>query len=205
MNVAIVGGGPSLRGVDLSGLKGRCAVIGVNRTAEILSWVDACVTIDTLTLLPKFGLGEAYKGPIIAGVPDDYGSPYAEKSCDRVPRRSDIIYWRRVDRCGLPVEDKTLHGGADSGYGALCYAWSMRPRRIVLFGCDMTFGQGHWYRQEETDCHSRHRLKEIIDRWRSSRQQLSNAGIEVINASPDSRIDWWPRVAPQEGMAASIC
>lgn len=79
--------------------------------------------------------------------------------------------------------------GSTSGYQAVNLAYLAGAKRIALIGYEMHFpgGRSHW--------HAGHPVKDLssnYERWARNYQsmlpQLSVAGVEVINCTPDSRI-----------------
>jgi tetratricopeptide (TPR) repeat protein len=211
--VAIIGGGPSLRGVDLTPIRDHVHGVAVNATATALPWCDVAVTHDVSHLAERF---HEFPGPVVAGVPPRYLETRG------VLRR--VSFRRRLVTDRLSEVDDLLHsGGHTSAHTALNYAYLLRPVRIVLFGVDLTGFWGpdeYWHRS--MDDFNRRRFdrlesRPMFDQWHAFRArklldapavfastvpQLQREGIEVINASPQSSLTCFPRVEPEEGVAA---
>lgn len=213
--VAIIGGGPSLKGVDLTPLRGVAHTVAVNATATVLPWSDVAVTHDPSHLTERF---RGYDGPVVAGLPlaalRDRGS---------LP---GFEFRRRLvtDRLS-ELEDVVHSGGHTSAHTALNYAHLLRPTRIVLFGIDLTsFWGPNDYWHGAMDDFNRRRYADLegratFGRWTEYRArklenapavfastvpQLDAAGIEVLNASPVSSLTSFPKVTPEEGLAACL-
>lgn len=213
--VAIIGGGPSLRGVDLERLRGRVHAVAVNATASALPWCEVAVTHDASHLTERF---RGYPGRVVAGLP--------LAALEARGRLEGYELRRRLVTDRLSEVDDVLHsGGHTSAHTALNYASLLRPRRVVLFGIDLTDFWGpdeYWHRS--MDPYNRRRFEGLetrptFDRWHEYRSrklgnapavfastvpQLERAGIEVLNASPDSALTCFPRMSPDEGIARCI-
>lgn len=209
--VAIIGGGPSLRGVDLEALRGLVHCVAVNATAMALPWCDVAVTHDVNHLAERF---HGFGGPVVAGV-----SPEFMVHRGRLRR---VEYRRRVVTDRLSELDGVLHsGGHTSAHTALGYAYLLRPRRIVIFGMDLTAFWGpdeYWH--DKADQFNRRgfedrRQRAGFERWEQYRRvkltdapnifastlpQLRRQGVEVVNASLESTVECFPKVTPQDGI-----
>jgi tetratricopeptide (TPR) repeat protein len=206
--IAIVGGGPTLRGVDLTPLRGVAHTVAVNATANALPWSDVAVTHDASHLPERF---RDYPGPVVAGVPLGY--------LRRAGHVDSIEHRRRLVAHRLSEDEALLHsGGHTSAYTALNYAYLLRPRLIVLFGIDLRDSwdpEEYWH--QKMDEYNRRRLDELQRRasfddyleYRSRKvqsapavfasvlPQIESASIEVLNASPVSSIECFPKIEPQ--------
>lgn len=213
--VAIIGGGPSLKGVDLEPLRGVAHCVAVNATATMLPWCDVAVTHDPSHLIERF-LG--FPGLVVAGL------PAAEKA--RRGRVPGFEFRRRFVTDRLSELDDVVHsGGHTSAHTALNYAYLLRPTRIVLFGVDLTDFWGpddYWH--GSMDAYNRRRFqaltaRPIYEEWHEYRsrklrnapavfastvEQLEHANIEVWNASPASSVTCFPRIEPTEGVQRCI-
>jgi tetratricopeptide (TPR) repeat protein len=213
--VAIIGGGPSLRGVDLTPLHGVAHVVAVNATATVLPWSDVAVTHDASHLVERF---RGYDGPVVAGLPlaalHDRGT------------LTGFRFRRRLVTDRLSELDDVVHsGGHTSAHTALNYAYLLRPTRIVLFGVDLTEFWGpndYWHGAMDDfnrlryadlearatfDRWSRYRARKLEDApavFASTVPQLTSAGIEVLNASPVSSVTCYPKLTPEDGVKACL-
>jgi tetratricopeptide (TPR) repeat protein len=213
--VAIVGGGPSLRGIDLTPLRGRVHNVALNATALALPWTDVAVTHDPSHLVERF---HGYEQPVIAGLP--LGAIRARGTLPGFELRRRLL----SDR--LSELDDVLHsGGHTSAYTALNYAYLLGARRVVLFGIDLNAlprAEDYWHGSQDrynrrlfAELESRptfarwwayraRKLSGAPDVFASTVAQLDAAGVEVVNASPDSAIACFPKVSPEEGVARCL-
>jgi tetratricopeptide (TPR) repeat protein len=213
--VAIIGGGPSLRGTDLGPMRDRVHSVALNATALALPWTDVAVTHDPSHLVERF---HGYERPVVAGLPLD-----AIRARGTLP---GFELRRRLLSDRLSELDDVLHsGGHTSAYTALNYAYLLGARRVVLFGIDLNAlprAEDYWHGGQ--DRYNQRRLAELesrptFARWwayrarklsgapdvfASTLPQLAAAGVEVINASPDSAVTCFPKVTPEEGVARCL-
>lgn len=194
--VVILCTGPSAAGIvpDVAAARDRGVhVIGVNgalehATAALSSWftLDASAANRIRMSYPVPGIA------MTAALPDYMPSP------SHVRR-----YWRMTGpgilsaRDGLSEDPAGIHTG-NSGYGALGLAYHMRAaglRRIAILGLDATPG-GYFY----GGLGPSGRMDHLPALFASAIPQLSAAGIEVVNGSPESAITCFPRMPPREAL-----
>jgi tetratricopeptide (TPR) repeat protein len=209
--VAIIGGGPSLRGVDLTRLRGVVHAVAVNATATVLPWCDVAVTHDASHLVERF---RGFEHLVVAGLPVD------ELAARGRLRGFDLR--RRLITDRLSERDDILHsGGHTSAHTALSYAHLQRPLLVTMFGIDLTHFWGpddYWHGAMDEQNRRRFAERENranFDRWTQFRArkledapavfastvpQLEAAGTEVLNASPVSSVTCFPRLTPEEGI-----
>lgn len=130
---------------------------------------------------------------------DNLVRPYGRSS--RWQSRADTAVLHRCGRdYAFSVSDEEGYFMSRTvAYLALQIAASQRPKRIVFFGMD--FGGGRRYYEERSP--ERSMLDSdyeiaILPHMRFASRVLATAGIEVLNASPDSRLpdEVFPRVEP---------
>jgi len=170
--VSIIGGGPSLKGFDISVAK-QSASIAVNQSYEIAPWADWLHFADaswwqwnSKDVLAKF------EGPISTATSD-----VATVNHPRIFR-----YWR--DRRNFSTTPSILHGW-DSGTQAVNLAYHLGARKIVLFGIDMQMGKDgatQWH-----DKHKRKTLAANYPKFAASLTQvvlkLATLGVPVVRAT----------------------
>lgn len=195
--VAIVGSGPSLRGVQLSFPKSVTviavnAAIGYLRRTDIWFTADARAANRAIMAVPVPGV------EFFAAVPEDYGQPDARHRDLRAPPESHVTFLHRLDgdgplrsRPGLSEDPTVIHGG-NSGYGALGLAYHMGAKRIGLFGIDGGREYHHGQGQTLQD------LDVLGALFATAKVQLDVRGTVVIVGSKTSVVDCWPRFTPRE-------
>lgn len=126
----VVGGGGSLRGRDMSRLRDRGYVLGVNRAADLVP-CDATVSID-VHFMAKHGAqlaAWAERGQeVYLAVPPDY---------DRAPIPGATYILRSTPGEGCSHDPRMVVNGLNSGYAAVQVAILKGARTVYLLGFDM--------------------------------------------------------------------
>lgn len=184
--VYLLGSGPSLDGFDYSLLEGR-RVIAVNnaglcqyRRADVLISTDMRWWQESAHKLHLFH-GDTLISTEGAGIPD--------------PR---IRVMARRRKSGLSFERHILHGIYTGMHAAINLAVHFGAARIVLLGVDLR-GAGerkYTYGGQITPRTARQfaNMKAALE---STAPALKGKNIDVVNASPDSALEIWPRCPPQ--------
>lgn len=102
---------------------------------------------------------------------------------------------RNKDRL-LFMQAGVLGWGGNSGFHALNLAVQFAVRKIILVGYDMRLDRGlHWHGKHAPQLNNP--LPRNVERWRravdSTAPALAALGIEVINASPVSLLENFPK------------
>lgn len=186
--VFIIGGGPSLEGVDLSPLQDR-RCIGVNCSYMRWPWIDFTFFGDKKFLDWHM---EQYREQFLT-----YPG-LVVTNCDNLANLKTPKFIRVLKRVDNGLTDKRDSCGwnANSGAGAINLAFLLGSKRIVLIGFDMKAGEGkklNWH-----DYHIRKDKKLQYTRFRHRFQFVKLAaerlGIEIINANPDSALEHFPKI-----------
>lgn len=209
--VLIVGGGESLIGFDINQLKDfKGVIITVNNVVYHLPRAEYWITVDPMQgAKPQKALLHRVKGvyyycayPDIRKTPwhNDYykavaGVHYLERIVPTDPVMEEIGDFSLQ-------EDKNKITTGDSCYGALGLAYHMGAKEVIMLGAD-AYGYGHWY--DRTDPYNRHWLDKFKDYlknipliYEQSVPQWEKRGATVVNGSPESKIDCFKRMTPQE-------
>lgn len=178
--------GPSLRRCPFGRLRGKGFVIAVNDAWRFVPFANVWLTIDTLAMGRRFPHG--FKGETYAAVPADYGQLEARYACDRVTEIPDgLRCLRRRDAFGLSDDPEEL-SGINSAFGALNFAYHLRPKRIVLFGIDGNCIHYYFYGRRRGSPRADELFKRLPSLFASAVTQLNNRNVEVINASLQSAV-----------------
>ena len=199
--VAIVGGGPSLRGFDLGRLQGRFTVLAVNASIFDCPFADAGFSIDRRAARnwwPR--LVSEVSMPLTFAVPDPWLVNFSG------PPRPGMKFVRRMSGTAITSLPTLISAGGTSGFGALHFAFLRGARRIVLFGYDYAPSDaGLWHHNQHHYDFPHHQLAADWAQWarnfEAAAPVLREAGVEVINASPRSAITAFPRVSLEEALA----
>jgi hypothetical protein len=177
----LLGGGPSLRGFDASILAGH-RVIAINNSWELAPTADALYFCDG-------GWWRTHGHRAAAGFK---GEHIVTLSDIRHPAVKNI---RNAGRVALSTIPHRLAHGSNSGYQAINLAFLFGATRIVLLGYDMKVqpGRTHWHAGHGKDDHTQsHVLATFAKHFPRLVEPLRAAGVEVLNATPDSALTCWP-------------
>lgn len=188
--VAIVAGGPSLTGFDWSRLRG-CRVIAVNRAfevlpdAEVLWWTDS-----------------RFYGWHAAAI-DAHGAMLKATALligDRFRYPASVSVYRFTGAAGYDSEPGCLRHGNNGAFAALSLALKRGARTIALFGVDMRpapDGRMHWHADHPAQGRETS-FGKMLPYWPSLLPVVNAMGATIINASPTSALDVFPRVTHDE-------
>lgn len=190
----IVGGGPSLTGFDFRRLEGKGHILGVNQ-AIFDAPCDAGVSVDGGFIVKMHDalVDFAREHSLYLALSGDH----AMSALRFVP---GAVYLQTVSKVGLSFDPKQLHRGATSGYAALGVAILKRAKRVVLLGFDYgVLGGRHHYHDVYDNVGLHHRAQDMSwriwhERYKDAAVECRNHGIEVINASLQSKLPYFPRV-----------
>ena len=189
VTVYIVGGGTSLRGFDFDQIRDKGLLLGVNDGAYYAD-ADVLFSLDASYARKRWSFVRDFQESWLALAPGHVVRK--EEGAEHV----NIVERRRGNYLS---EHSAYINGVNSGFGALNLAFLKRASKIVLLGFDMnTDEQGNIHFHDgypwENDAK---RTARYYHKWarpfEEAVHQLSKAGIEVINASPESRIEGFPK------------
>lgn len=191
---AIIASGPSTNKDEVALLKDRLAVLAIKRNVEIAPFAEVVYGCDkpwwkSVRGLPDFkGLKLAYAPQVCA----EYGLVPVT-----IPdhARSDFLRFETVGEVG---------GGGCSGFQALNLAVQFGAARVLLIGFDCKEnGRVHWYGRNTWHGGS-NPSESNFRRWRGAfakaAQQLSERGVEVINASPLSHLKCFRKASVSDAL-----
>jgi hypothetical protein len=190
-NIAIVASGPSARGFSAPP---GVTVIAVNGAVE---WLEPApgywFTLDPGHRNRSRMLNRRDGTVYIAAVPVGFGTQKAPLHVMRLPAPAGVRYMQRMAgngalsaRPGLSDDPRRIHTG-NGAYGALGLAYLMGATRIALFGVDAS----HARRIEGGRSSNLDHLPAL---FATAASQLDGAGVEVVNASPGSAIECFPKM-----------
>lgn len=205
--VFIVGGGPTLKALDLSPLSKSLAgrrTIAVNNAFRLFQNPDVIFYADTRwwgwngkDIAADFG------GRIVSTC--SAGVKYLDGRVSRMGRdyRYDPRHQSPEQVCAL-AEDPTMLSGPDSGYMAMNLAYHLGASRIVLLGFDMGFTEGaaHWHDDHPVPTPESNYTDLFFPRYPALIESLKKRGVEVIRCTP-SRLDFVPEVPFADALALS--
>ena len=138
--------------------------------------------------LPEFkGLKACFGGNDLAG--------YKDIRRISIDRRKDEILLQHVGLVG---------SGGNSGFQALNLAVQFGAKRILLIGFDMSLSGGvHWYgpnKWQGANNPNDSNFKRWIDAFHGSASLLESMGIKVINCSPFSALQCFPKMSIEDAL-----
>jgi len=186
--VFVIGGGPSLRGHDLEGLRSKGHVLSVNAAAFQVD-SDALFSRDNL-------FAKRYRTEIAlqAKEREVYLAMDASPEDGPIP---GATYLRRDHNQIVSLDPEAVADGKHSGFGAISLAILKGARRIVLLGYDLNppsvRQRSHWhdtYAPAEVEFGFVH-----YPTWARAVDQIAEHlpdGVEVVNANPQSAVRAFP-------------
>lgn len=181
--VFIVCGGPSVTQADVDRLQGR-KVIVINTSFQRAPWASLLFFADARWWgeHQRQAMAE-FKGKIVAAT--------------KAVRGQNVLYVEKVHPPpALAARTTQVAMQRTSLSGAINLAVHLGVSRIVLFGADMRAGpdgRTHHYRAP-------HRWPVKPGCWQEQMKELKALGaalaarkVEVVNCSPISLIEWWPK------------
>lgn len=201
----ILAGGPSLRGFDAAPLRYR-RVITINDSWRLAPWATVLYFFDQrwwqwqIDANPRaVGNSEVsfhwliYNGFWVSAGPDFRDHP-------------QVRYLRLSGPTGLETAPDALRHGSNSGYQAINLAYHFGASRIVLLGYDMQCAGNttHWH-NDHTEPVGTFRVtleQTMLPKFETLVEPLAAAGVEVINATPNSALTCWPHQPLEEVLRA---
>lgn len=200
---AVIASGPSANQADVDKLRGRARVLAIKQSIELCPWADAVYGCDAHWWqyrrgLPEFnGLKISHRKP---GVTLDPSIRLIdiETSQDKIYPVELRKYRMQFDKTGL------IGNGGNSGYQAVNLAAQFGAYRIILVGFDMhDRGELHWYGRNNWRSASNPDETNFC-RWRvalgDAAKHLAQRGVEVINTSPNSKLDCFPKMTVEQAL-----
>lgn len=180
----IVASGPSVVRTDFARLRRYRSwnVAAVNNSWVLVPWCRLLYASD-LAWWKKYGK-EAKRFP---------GEKFTSDPTAARIHRAQLV--RRREGQGLCRQPGFVHTGGNSGYQLVNLLYHMGARTIVLLGFDMhrKFG-GHWHGEHENMLSApQAHITEWIKRFKPLAEDLAHEGVDVVNATPGSKLPWFRR------------
>jgi hypothetical protein len=189
----ILGGGPSLCAADVEYVRGKARVIAINDAHRLSAWADALYFCDERWWRWHHTDSEYqhFAGRIIT------------LENEALLQRDERVHsLRHGPSNGLSVRTDTLATGGNSGYQAINLAVLAGVKRIILLGFDMraVSGRTHWHGGHPVKVPANIYDLVMLPRFKTLIKPLAALGVEVLNATPDSALDVFPRVRLQDAI-----
>jgi hypothetical protein len=173
--IAIVGGGPSLRAIDLSAIPGT--IIAINDSAIHLPRFDIVVSMDRLWTEYRYDNLHRMQKP----------AHIRRSALQKLPHKWPWLHSFECDHTSAEFSDQSgVLNGTNSGLCGFNLAYQMRPEQILLFGFDMKrgpAGEPYWYPPypwSPKGATKDGKYAEWSKQLRAAATQCEKAGIEVL-------------------------
>jgi len=184
----LIAGGPSVLGQNLEALRGRRVVV-VNSSVYVAPWADVLFSGDERWEINHRSTVKAFKGRVLSAT---WGSvPYQCRYIEflRKPKPGEVPAGLSSDPSEVFFKNTSVRGAIN----VLCH---LGVSRIVTLGLD-----GGPDATGKTHHHAPHKWGRNPDGWRLQRDELEGVavaikdrGVELLNASPGSKLSFWPIV-----------
>jgi len=206
--VVLIGGGPSLtreqvRVVSLAHAERRARCIAINDAYHLAPWADVLYAADARWYWwqqhGKSAVGLGLSPEIVRRNWADYRGEKCSIESSSMAWDESVHFLRNLHgNChgvGLSCDNRALVTGRNSGFQALNLAVLAGARKIVLLGFDggkAKDGRSHWFGD-----HPEATPDAVYSYFRQAMSAAENAladlGVEVLNCSPGSMIDSFPK------------
>ncbi len=191
----IIGGGPSVLSTNLDLIKSK-RVIGCNDAYSFGNWVDICYFGDWYWFIKHWRKEVTREdGSTHPGLKAFTGLRISNNKQITYPHLPGIKILRRFGD-GLITIPGAIAWNGNTGASAINLAVNLGAKRIVLIGFDMAFkdGKSNWHeplkKEPDPDCYE----KRFMPNMNSMIKPLKQLNIEVLNATPGSKLDIFPMV-----------
>lgn len=213
--VVILGGGPSLDQAQVDACRGRARVIAVNTSYWLAPWADILYFSDECWWTWHYG------GIYVKTV----GHRAVEERCKPDPRYRAFAGMKvalanaatpnamrlepalRVlqnydENPGFCDIRDGVYTGRSSGAQAIQLARHLGAARAVLLGFDMraVAGRTHWHMAHHRETAVQDFRNVMLPGFQGLARDLPRVGLEVLNATPGSAIDCFPRATLAEAL-----
>ena len=193
--VVAIGGGPSLTHEQVDYCRGRAKIIAINNAVDLAPWADLLYFCDERWYRWHEETVRRFEGRRVTMENEGLLAELPGLTCMKNDTK------RTGEREGFCESPDGLRTGGNGGYQVLQLAAHLGARRVVLLGYDMRpiDGKAHWHEEHPIptplDC-----LTGYADGFRTLVEPLRRRGVEVINATPGSALDFFPRATLQEAL-----
>jgi hypothetical protein len=191
---AIIGAGPSAKDPQLELLRDRHVhIIAINESYRLAPWAEILYSCD-------YAWWAAHKGlPEFAGLK----LTHDRRAC----REFSSLHRVEIENPGsddLLVERPSYVGaGGNSGFQAMNLAIQFGAVRIMLIGIDCNLSNGeHWHGRHHYQLNNP--AESNVRRWKrafdGAAGRLMSLGIDVVNCSPTSSLQNYPKLSISEAL-----
>lgn len=191
-DMVLVASGPSASTVPLDLARGGHRVIAINESWRLAPWADILYACDHAWWAAHDGVPE-FRGLRLT-------VDHRAATAFGIP----LMKCRKPDPRVLMDRPGEVGWGGNSGFHVLNLALQFGPRKIILVGYDMRVDRGsHWHGAHPEPMHNP--SEKSVGHWRRAVEGAAKVaaahGIRVINASMDSALRRFPKLAFEEAVA----
>jgi hypothetical protein len=215
--VAILGGGPSLTQDQVDRLRGRCRVIAVNNAYWLAPWADLLYFSDQVWWIWHHGgLEERQRGAKVEPVRHAGDARYhafagvkaaLANACTHGRERAVRVLQNYGHMPGLCGIRDGVHTGRSSGYQAINLAAHLVEcdAALLLLGFDMRAvnGRTHWHMAHHRATPEQDFANTMLPPFTSLVDPLAARAIRVLNCTPGSAIQCFPRAQLADALSAA--
>ncbi len=181
--VYIVGGGSSLKDLDLSLIENQYC-IGINNAYMLGDWIDICWFGDSRWLDWHINIDKLKKGwESFKGI--------KASCCVKVKDDREIKYVKLSSKqSGIDIDPCKVSWNRTSGTSGINLAYHLGAKRIVLLGFDMGLinGRKNWHEDHFPHKDVPDPFPKFLKCWEFIFEDLKRLGVEIINTSMNSVI-----------------
>src|SRR5262245_24717747 len=192
--VAIIGAGPSAKTADIEQLRDRIHVIAVNESYRLAPWAEIVYSCD-------FAWWQLHKGLVeFTGLKLTHDSV----ACKHYPALQHVIIENVSSDKILLERPSHIGAGGNSGFQAANLAVQFGATGILLVGIDCNLEHGeHWHGRHPAQMNNP--AQSNVKRWRGAWEGAAGAlqalGVDVVNCSPISALQNYPKMTIDEALA----
>ena len=167
-------------------------IIGVNMAFRLGTWVDFCFFGDDGWFRDNRSELAAFPGIKVSCAP-----MFSKREFDYTSEGIKYLAQDQSKLCGISDSPYTVSWNTNSGAAAISLAVHLGATKIVLLGFDMKMneaGQSHWHQEYQMDPGKRAVFPRHLRGFPPIAEEAKMKGVRIINASPDSTIDVFPKM-----------
>lgn len=199
--VAILGGGPSLTVEQVERVRiGRVRCIAINNSFMLAPWADMLYGADASWHAAH------QESANFSGLRCGIENRYDRFTDDRihVVSRADLPI--ATTTCLPAAGDTTLIAGRNSLHQAMNLAILAGATTVLLLGCDgrRVDGRTHWHGGHQGRTLADDFFDDMRRAFSAQENALMRRGIRVVNCSPGSAIDSFPKIALEDALKETL-
>lgn len=206
--VVVAATGPSLT-VDVAAKVRRarwpsekCRVVAVNDAYRLLPYADVLYACDeNWWTLHLDSVRKMFHGERWTTHEENLGGNGQHVNDKRALADAGLNFVRGRDGDVFSTDPGTIHYGSNSGFQAVNLAILKGATQVILVGFDMG-GPGHFFGDHPAPLHNRSSYRDFIAPFRHA---AKTCPVPIVNATPQSALDCFPRMDLDDALAETLC